>query len=80
MLKLATDAAECFLADTQVSGNQTKRNPFEDMWCLVYEVFVAFFCRFKLCIHISFFQPDIIFFIHNSYKSFYIVILIKKVS
>jgi len=78
MLKPAADAAECFLADAEVRSDKTKRNPFEYMGCLHYEFFVTLFCRFELSIHISFFQPDIIFFIGNTYKSFYIVMLIEK--
>ncbi len=77
MLKPAADAAECFLADAQVRCDKTKRNPFEDMRRLLYQFFVTFFGRFELCIHISFFQADIIFFVGNPYQSFYIVMLIK---
>ena len=79
MLKSAADAAECFLADAEVGGNKTQRNSFEYMWRLLYQFFVTFCCRFKLCVHISFFQPDIILFISNPYKPFYIVMMIEKI-
>lgn len=78
MLKPAADAAECFLADAQVRSNKTKRNPFNNMRRLLYQFFVTFFGSFKLCIYISFFQPDIIFFVGNANQPFYIVMLVEQ--
>lgn len=79
MLKPASDAAECFLADAEIRSDEAEWNPFNDMWCLLYQLFVSFFGRFELCIHISFFQPDVIFFISNSYQSFNIMMLIEQI-
>lgn len=78
MLKPAADTAEGFLADAQIGGDETKRYPFNNVRRLLFQFFIPLCCCFKLSVHVSFFEPDIISFIHNPYQSFNIVVLIKK--
>ena len=78
MLKLPADPAEGFGADTQVGRNAAKGNSFEHMRGLVKQIFIAFFGRFKLRVHKSFFQADIIFFISDPYESFNFVVFVEQ--
>ena len=78
MLKPASYPAQCFLADTQVRSDMTEWYPFNNVGCLPEQCFIPFRGRFKLGIDESFLQPDIVFFVSDSYQSFYFMVLVKK--
>jgi len=77
MLKPASYSAQRFLADTKIGSDHSERNSFEDMWCSQEKILIQFCGSFELCIHKSFFQADIIFFVGNSYQSLNLMILIE---
>jgi hypothetical protein len=77
MLKAAPYPAQCFLADAEVRSNMPQGYSFQYMWRLQQQAFISFCGSFKLCIYKPLFQPDIIFFISNSYQPFYFMVLIK---
>lgn len=78
MLKLAAYPAQGFLANAEVRGNAAQGNPFQNVWGLLKKIFVSFPGSFKLGIHKSFFQAEIIFFVDNSYQSFNLMMLVKQ--
>lgn len=78
MLKLSPYTAQGFLAYAQVRSNITQWHSFQYMRCLLQQVFISFRCRFEMCVYKPFFQPDIIFFVGDSYQPFYFMIPVKK--
>lgn len=78
MLKLAAYPAECFGTDAEVRSDMAQRYSFQDMRRLQQKILIPLGSRFKLGIHKTFFQPDIIFFVGDPHQSFDFVILVEQ--
>lgn len=78
LLKLTADTADGFGRSAEVTGNHLQRHSLQHMRCMFYQLQVAIAGRGKLCVHKSFFQPHIIFFVGNAHQPFNIVMRIKQ--
>lgn len=78
MLNPPPDPAQGLLADAKIGGNMPQRHPFNDMRRSLKQVVIPFGSRFEMCVYKALLQPYIIFFICNSDKPFYFMIIVKK--
>lgn len=78
MLNPSANAAQGFLADTEVRSNLAQRDAFENMRSLLQKLFVSLGSGFELRINKTLFQAHVVFFVGDPDKTFNSMELIKK--